>query len=210
MTKKEKALYLLKRYGYLLVLGVCLAIIIVAVVASNSSNKQSAPVISENVNTDKTNNNNNSNINNDNKVNVDTSMYMPVLNATVSKSFSNTSLQYNETLKQFEAHMGVDFLASSGSKVYAVLDGKVSEVGNNYLQGNYIVISHENGLKSVYSSLGDEISVAKGDTVKKGDIIGVVGSSSYSELEEGNHLHFELLDNDKKIDPNNYLNIENK
>ena len=205
MTKKEKLLYLLKRYGYLLALGVCAIVVIIAVVAGSGNKKQSTPVGGSNVNTGNINNNN-SNV----KVESDVTMYMPVLNATVSKSFSNTNLQYNETLKQYEAHMGVDFVASAGSKVYAVLSGEVTEVGNNYLQGNYVIITHDNGLKSVYSSLGEEVAVKKGDSVKKGDIIGVVGSSSYSELEEGNHLHFELLDNDKKIDPNSYLNLENK
>lgn len=205
MTKKEKLLYLLKRYGYLLALGVCAIIVIIAVVASSGSKKTSTPVSGGNIN-ENINQNINNNINQENN----TTMYMPVLNATVSKSFSNTSLQYNETLKQFEAHMGIDFITSAGSKVYAVLDGTVSEVGNNYLQGNYVVITHDNGLKSVYSSLGEDVPVSKGDAVKKGDIIGVVGSSAYSELEEGSHLHFELLDNDKKIDPNNYLNIDNK
>ena len=119
-------------------------------------------------------------------------------------------MENNETLKQFEAHLGVDFVASAGSKVYSVLDGNVLEVGNNYLQGNYVIIQHDDGLKSIYSSLDENISVAKGDKVDKGDIIGAVGSSAYGELETGSHLHFELLDNDKKIDPSGYLNIENK
>ena len=192
MTKKEKAIYLLKNYGYLAVLMLCAIVIIIAVVVSSG---KAQPV------------------SNQNNVNVSSgrvSMYLPVLNATVTKSYSNTSLQYNETLKQYEAHMAMDFVASAGSKVYSVLDGTVTEVGNNYLQGNYVVISHDNGLKSVYSSLDEGVTVSKGDAVKKGDIIGAVGCSAYSELNEGSHLHFELLDNDKKIDPAGYLNIENK
>lgn len=199
MTKKEKALYLLKRYGYLLILGLCAVTIVIAMVVSINKNnsKPSVPVSGgESITV--------------NGGLVNTSMYLPVLNATVSKSYSNTSLQYNETLKQYEAHMGVDFVASAGSKVYSVLDGQVCEVGNNYLQGNYVIISHDNGLKSVYSSLDENITVSKGDYVSKGDIIGAVGSSAYGELQEGSHLHFELLDNDKKIDPAGYLTIENK
>lgn len=199
MTKKEKIIYVLKHYGYLMVLGVCAVIIAIAGIIS--TNKKENTVI---------NNGGNSSIGVNANTSTNLSLYMPVLNATISKSYSNTSLQYNETLKQYEAHMGIDFVASAGSKVYSVLDGKVSEVGNNYLQGNYVIITHDNGLKSVYSSLDEGVAVSKGDTVKKGDIIGTVGSSSYSELEEGSHLHFELLDNDKKIDPAGYLNIENK
>ena len=199
MTKREKVIYLLKNYGYLLVLGVCAITIVIAMVVALNKNSvdTSTPVVGDESLT----------------VNgevVNTSMYLPVLNATISKAYNNTALQYNETLKQYEAHLGVDFLASAGSKVYSVLDGQVSEVGNNYLQGNYVVITHDNGLKSVYSSLDENITVSAGDRVNKGDIIGAVGSSAYSELEAGSHLHFELLDNDKKIDPAGYLSIENK
>lgn len=204
MTKKEKLIYLLKHYGYLLVIGLLALVLIIAVVASSGNEKIDAPVSGGNVN-----NNINTELNNS-TITTTVTMGLPVMNATIAKSYSNTDLQYNATLNQYEAHLGVDFIASAGSKVYSVLDGKVSEVGNNYLQGNYVVISHNNGLKSVYSSLDESITVAKGDVVKKGDIIGSVGSSAYSELEEGSHLHFELLDNDKRIDPAGYLDIDNK
>ena len=145
MTKKEKIIYVLKHYGYLMVLGVCAVIIAIAGIIS--TNKKENTVI---------NNGGNSSIGVNANTSTNLSLYMPVLNATISKSYSNTSLQYNETLKQYEAHMGIDFVASAGSKVYSVLDGKVSEVGNNYLQGNYVIITHDNGLKSVYSSLDEE------------------------------------------------------
>lgn len=209
MTKKEKFIYLLKHYGYLFVIGVLAIVLIIAIAVSSTSKTTDVPTNAGNVNT-----NNNTNINTEINKGQETTvvtMGLPVMNATISKSFSNTSLQYNETLNQYEAHLGVDFVATAGSKVYSVLDGEVSEVGNNYLEGNYVVITHDNGLKSVYSSLDEGISVAKGDVVKKGDIIGTVGASAYSELEEGSHLHFELLDdNDKRIDPAGYLEIENK
>lgn len=198
MTKKDKAMYLLKHYGYLLILAICAIMIIVAMVITINKNARRKSAVSggnESITV---------------STGVNSSMYLPVLNATISKSYNSTALQYNETLKQYEAHLGMDFVAAAGSKVYSVLDGQVLEVGNNYLQGNYVIISHDNGLKSVYSSLDDNISVSKGDYVSKGDIIGCVGSSAYSELQEGNHLHFELLDNDKKIDPAGYLSVENK
>lgn len=198
MTKKDKAMYLLKHYGYLLILAICAIMIIVAMVITINKNARRQSAVSGG--------NESITVN----TGVNSSMYLPVLNATVSKSYNGTALQYNETLKQYEAHLGMDFVAAAGSKVYSVLDGQVLEVGNNYLQGNYVIISHDNGLKSVYSSLDDNISVSKGDYVSKGDIIGCVGSSAYSELQEGNHLHFELLDNDKKIDPAGYLSVENK
>lgn len=201
MTKKEKIFYVLKKHAYMAVFGVLTLVLIIAIIAS-SGEPASVPTGSGNVNT-------NNNLNTT-PTPAPLTMGLPVANATVTKYFSNTELQYNETLKQYEAHLGVDFSAVAGSKVCAVFDGSVIEVGNNYLKGNYVIIQHNNGLKSVYSSLAENIAVAKGDNVAKGDIIGVVGSSAYGELEEGNHLHFELLDNDTKIDPAGYLDIDNK
>jgi len=191
MSKKEKFTYLLKNYGYvgILLFSTILFVTILALASSGAGKgTQVENVDSGNV----------------------SAMMLPVAGATISKEYSNTGLQYNATLKQFEAHMALDFVAAEGSRVYSVLDGTVSEVGNNYLQGNYVIITHDNGLKSVYSSLDDGVTVSAGDSVKKGDVIGAIGKSAYSELEEGSHLHFELIDNDKKIDPAGYLDIENK
>ena len=202
MTKKEKLIYLLKHYGYVAIVGVLAIVLIVAISLSGSGENIDTPVSGGNVN-----NNINSNIN---QTPTTIAMGLPIMNATIAKSYSDTNLQYNATLNQYEAHLGMDFIASAGSKVYSVLDGKVSEVGNNYLQGNYVIVTHNNGLKSVYSSLDENISVKKGDSIKKGDIIGSVGVSAYAELEEGSHLHFELFDNDKRIDPAGYLDIDNK
>ncbi len=199
MTKKQKLILVLKKYGYLMLIGVMALILIIALAVSGERG-DTTPTSGGNAN-----------INIDNSGAMTSSvMTMPVLNATVSKSYSNTALQYNATLNQFEAHMGVDFVAEVGSNVYSVLDGQVLEVGSNYLKGNYVVIKHNNGLKSTYSSLGENIAVSKGEKIKKGDVIGTVGCSAYAELEEGGHLHFELLDNDKKIDPAGYLDLENK
>lgn len=199
MTRKQKLILVLRKYGYLMLIGVMALILIIALAVSGKG-EESTPT-----------NSGNANINIDNSGTITSNiMTMPVLNATISKSYSNSALQYNATLNQFEAHMGVDFVAEVGSNVYSVLDGQVLEVGSNYLKGNYVVIKHNNGLKSTYSSLGEDVAVSKGDKIKKGDIIGTVGCSAYSELEEGGHLHFELLDNDKKIDPAGYLDLENK
>ena len=103
-----------------------------------------------------------------------------------------------------------DFSCEDGSNVLSVANGTVEEVGNNYLRGNYVVINHGNNLKSVYGSLGDNVSVKVGQNVSKGDVIGTAGKTAHSELSAGTHLHFEMLDNDKKIDPSGYLMLENK
>lgn len=198
----NKILNVIKKYSYLITIGVLVLFLVLAVSSNENPIEQTGGT---GVNQG---NGGTGNIAGDVP---SISMALPVLDATIVKSFSDDTLQYNATLKQYEVHMGVDFLASAGSKVYSVLDGTVEDIGNTYLHGNYVTIKHDNGIRSVYSSLSDSIVVSKGDRVSKGSIIGTVGSSAYGELEEGNHLHFELLNNDnKKIDPAGYLNIGEK
>ena len=195
MTKKERGIYLFKKYGYLIVFGVCALVLIIALIASNGT-KGKGNVVN----------------NVDGKpVNASKLTFgLPLLNAEIIKGYSNTKLQYNETLKQYEAHLATDFSCEDGSNVLSVANGTVEEVGNNYLRGNYVVINHGNNLKSVYGSLGDNVSVKVGQNVSKGDVIGTAGKTAHSELSAGTHLHFEMLDNDKKIDPSGYLMLENK
>jgi stage II sporulation protein Q len=116
---------------------------------------------------------------------------------------------YNETLKQWEAHMAIDLTTTGNSNVYAVLDGKVSNVYKNYLDGNVVVIEHANNLKTIYKSLDSTSSLKVGDMVSKGQVIGTTGLSA-SEAHLGNHLHFEVEENNKKIDPSGYLNLTDK
>ncbi len=134
----------------------------------------------------------------------------PILNAEIIKNYSNTELQWNETLKQWEAHKAIDFSASANSKVYAALSGKVESVTNNALVGTQITISHDGGLKTVYSMLGKDVSVKVGDSVKTGDQIGIIETATGSEEKDGAHLHFEIWKDGSKVDPNAYLNLEGK
>lgn len=134
----------------------------------------------------------------------------PILNAEILKNYSGTELQWNETLKQWEAHKAVDFMAEENSKVYAAFDGKVSAITSNALVGTQITIEHDAGLKTIYSMLGNETNVNVGDTVKTGDQIGTVAAATGSEEKDGSHLHFEVWKDGSKVDPNAYLNLESK
>lgn len=103
-----------------------------------------------------------------------------------------------------DTYMQSDGVAySNGDKfnVVAIFDGKVEDVINDEFIGNSIIINHE-GFKSVYQSLS-EIDVKKGDFVTKGTIIGVSGTSNINS-DLGNHLFFELIINDKNVNPEEY------
>lgn len=102
-------------------------------------------------------------------------------------------------------HTGVDIGARTGEDIKAADNGVVSVVSYGNLNGNYIVISHDDGNKSYYLHCS-RILKSKGDRVNKGDVIAKVGSTGHST---GPHLHFEVHDkNNKVISPNGYLVYE--
>ena len=134
---------------------------------------------------------------------------MPMENASVIKDFSNTELQNNETLNQWEAHMSVD-LTAENSDVFAVLDGTVASVTYTFLDGYKIEIDHASGFTSIYSSLEENVLVKVGDKVTAGQKIGNAGESASGELDLGSHLCFAMRLNDNIVDPNNYLDLQQK
>ena len=176
----------LKRYGYYVILGVtlcALAVTILLIVPTNDNLDVGGDVI----------------------VFAD-----PVLNASVLKGYSGTELQYNATLNKWEAHKAIDFLAPSGTNVFAVYGGTVQSVYTNYMEGTVIVLDHGGGLRTVYKSLDSEVSVEQGGSVEKGQVIGVVSDSATSESADGAHIHFEVWKDGTKIDPSAYLTMEDK
>jgi len=134
---------------------------------------------------------------------------MPVENYTSIGAYSETAV-YSSTLSHYTAHLATDFYAAEGTKVMAVFGGVVESVENSVLTGYTVVIDHGNGLKTVYNSLSEDVAVATGKTVKQGDIIGEVSTTNRKEYKEGAHLHFEVLEDGKSIDPIKYLDFDNK
>ena len=92
-------------------------------------------------------------------------------------------------------HAGVDFRANIGTTVMASLDGVVSVVGENWLYGKYIIMTHSNGYKTLYGHL-NAFSVKQGDRIARGRKIGEVGNTGYST---GPHLHFGIYDRNNKL-----------
>jgi len=100
-------------------------------------------------------------------------------------------------------HNGVDFRGNIGTTVMASLDGVVADVGQNWLYGKYIIITHGNGYQTLYGHL-NSFNVKKGDRVARGRKIGEVGNTGYST---GPHLHFGIFDrNGKWVNPLELLN----
>ncbi|WP_068777012.1 M23 family metallopeptidase [Paenibacillus sp. FJAT-26967] len=98
-------------------------------------------------------------------------------------------------------HAGIDIDGELNDPVYAAADGIVSDAEYNPQKGNFIAIDHSRGLQTEYLHL-NRTEVRPGSTVRKGQIIGRVGSTGRST---GTHLHYEVHKNGVKINPSPYL-----
>jgi len=102
-------------------------------------------------------------------------------------------------------HYGQDFVVPYGTEVYATGDGKVVEAGwTSGGYGNYVKIDHGNGLQSIYGHLS-KINVPKDINVKRGDLIGLSGSSGTSS---GPHLHYQIDKSGQHVNSINYFNSD--
>ena len=96
-------------------------------------------------------------------------------------------------------HKGVDFAAKRGTPIYAAGDGVIERANVYGGYGKYIRIRHNSQYKTAYAHLHRFAkSIKKGKTVKQGQVIGYVGSTGRST---GPHLHYEILFNNKQINP---------
>ena len=100
-------------------------------------------------------------------------------------------------------HYGLDIGAKEGSEAAAALDGTVAAVGDSTTYGLYVILEHEDGLKSLYAHL-QEISVSDGDTVAAGQTVGLVGSTGNAT---GPCLHLELIVGGSYVNPSYYLPV---
>lgn len=96
-----------------------------------------------------------------------------------------------------EYHNGVDLPAPRGTKIVAAYDGQVAWSYYSNSAGNWVGIDHGNEIYTVYMHMSKRL-VSEGDTVKKGDVIGLVGTTGRST---GNHLHFGIRKNGSYVDP---------
>lgn len=103
-------------------------------------------------------------------------------------------------------HDGVDIAGKLGSNILAVAAGVVTWSGERYGYGNLVEINHGNGYVTRYAHNKDNL-VQVGDTVKKGQVIALMGSSGRST---GPHVHFEVLRNGRVVDPVKYLRTARK
>ena len=133
-------------------------------------------------------------------------------NVSISKSFydmtddeakqQNSLVYYENTYLQ---NSGVLYSSTSAFDVICAIDGKVTNVSKDEILGNFVEITHNPNLKTIYYSLS-EVQVKKDDTVMSGDVLGKSGDNSLNGETE-NCLLFEVYHNGTAIDPEDIYNM---
>jgi len=125
----------------------------------------------------------------------------PVANENLTRIASGYGYRSDPFTKERKFHYGMDFTAPRGTPVYATGDGVVERADNNATgYGNHIRIDHGYGYVSLYGHLY-KYNVKRGQKVKRGDLIGFVGSTGRSEAP---HLHYEIFKDGERINPINF------
>ena len=123
----------------------------------------------------------------------------PLKNNVVTDSFGYTRITGAYSI----SHLGTDFKASEGTNVYAMNNGIVSFARKTTIYGNMVVIDHGLGLQTLYAHLS-KLDVTEGQTVARGQIIGLSGQTGYAEQP---HLHVSVKISGISVDPIKFLNF---
>lgn len=122
----------------------------------------------------------------------------PIRGASEQSGFGR---RYDPFTNQLAYHTGLDLAGPSGSKILATADGVVTAAERDGSYGNMIDINHGNNITTRYGHLS-QILVNVGDKIRKGDVIGIQGSTGRST---GAHLHYEVRYKDQPMNPKNFL-----
>ena len=122
---------------------------------------------------------------------------IPLSYSRISSPF--TKKRWHPVLKRYRAHLGTDFAAPRGRKIYAAGEGKIEFIGRRGGYGKTIIIRHPNGYKTLYAHQNKfRPGLKRGKRIKRGEHIGYVGSTG---LSSGPHLHLGLYKNGRAVNP---------
>ncbi|MEA1955681.1 MAG: M23 family metallopeptidase [Campylobacterota bacterium] len=133
---------------------------------------------------------------------IDSKFIMP-LESKITSAFGNARI-YNGTLKGY--HGGTDFRAKTPTPIKCSNDGKVVLAKDRFYAGNSVIVDHGHGIYSCYYHLS-KFKVKNGDMVKKGQILGLSGSTGRIT---GPHLHFSIRVGGVQVDPLQFISLMNK
>ena len=125
----------------------------------------------------------------------------PIANKDLGRVASGYGYRIHPIYKTRKLHTGMDFTAPQGTPIYATGDGKIAKVRRSRRgYGNHVIVDHGYGYQTLYAHMTKYI-VYRGQKVKRGEIIGYVGSTGTSVAP---HLHYEVIKNKRKINRVNY------
>ena len=126
----------------------------------------------------------------------------PVSNKDLTRTASGWGYRIHPIYKIRKFHYGLDFTCPLGTEVYSTGNGTISEIESSYRgYGNKIIVDHGFGYHTLYAHLS-AFNVRLGQKVKRGDVIGYVGSTG---LSTSPHLHYEVEKNTTKVNPINFF-----
>ncbi|MDA3880035.1 MAG: M23 family metallopeptidase [Prolixibacteraceae bacterium] len=126
---------------------------------------------------------------------------MPIFNNDLSYISSGWGMRTHPIYNVRKFHFGMDFVAQSGTNIYATGAGKVTAVRTHRNgHGKHVIIDHGYGYETLYAHMS-EFNVKVGDSVSRGQVIGFVGTTGTSTAP---HLHYEVHKNGKNVDPKYY------
>lgn len=127
---------------------------------------------------------------------------VPSIYPTFGRTSDVWGTRLHPITNNLEFHYGIDIANQIGTPIYATAAGVVTRTEFDRGYGKRIIVDHGNGYQTVYAHLYS-YKVKEGDSVSKGQIIALMGSSGFST---GPHLHYEVVFNERKLNPASYLN----
>lgn len=132
-------------------------------------------------------------------------VYVWPVSGETARPFDLGALHYDETMKDWRTHAGLDVSAPLGEAVCAAHAGTVESIYEDDLYGVTLTVNHGDGVSTVYANLAPETAVNVGDWVEPGTVVGSIGESAICESAQDGHLHFAVIANGESVDPLNYL-----
>ena len=133
-------------------------------------------------------------------------VFMMPVDGKIIKKHSDKELQFSSTYGDMRIHKGIDIESKIGTSISACSDGVIESIEVNTNLGTIVTIDHKNGISVKYAGI-ENLKFDEGDTVKAGDIIGTVGTVP-AECMDKEHLHLEVLENGKSVEPLETLGLK--
>lgn len=128
----------------------------------------------------------------------------PVEYTSFGLDYNDSGLVFNQYLKQWVSHKGIDLITESGTQVKSMFNGVVLDIQEESSLGYMVKIDHGENTIITYSSLSSCL-VTIGQKVNQNDIIGVVGITHPEEIGYGEHLHLEIVVDNVFVNPTPYI-----